>query len=109
MSAAARPIPQAEFDQRRRSAARMIALGHAFRCKLGEADDRSMTWAVNTVLQTHCETDPLAVQVRDMSRRWRELSSGHHVDQLKLAGEQLLRAVERSSWPEPSDRADLDG
>ncbi|WP_136652395.1 hypothetical protein [Paracoccus aeridis] len=109
MSDDARQIPQSDLDCRRRTGARMIALGHALRCKLGEADDRSMTWAVNTVLQTHADTDPLAVQVRDMSRRWRELSARHQVDQLKAAGEQLLRAVERASWPSQSDRPDLDG
>ncbi|MBW7057294.1 hypothetical protein KY389_11420 [Paracoccus bogoriensis] len=92
---------------RNRIAARMIALGLAMRAKLGEPDPEALALAVIAVGDSFDQADPLAVEVRHfadlfpLSRRNPEL--------LTKAGESLFRAVERSCWPQPVARVDIEG
>lgn len=78
----------------------MAALALAMRCKLGEADDDLLRRVSVMTAVALFDGDPLRAAIGDLHRQW---------PHLKRAGDELLRAVERSSWPSPSARADLDG
>lgn len=87
----------------------MAALALAMRCKLGEADDDLLRRVSVMTAVALFDGDPLRAAIGDLHRQWPHLRRPHQVEALKRAGDELLRAVERSSWPSPSARADLDG
>lgn len=104
-----KPAGAAHHAADRRVGAWMAALGLALTARQGVADDDAMRWATIAVLGTFAVDDPLAIAVRDMGRRWRDLRAPFRCDQLIEAGTQLSRAIERSSWPAPAGRADIEG
>lgn len=95
--------------QRRLIGCWMSALALAMRCKLGEADDDLLRRVCIMSAVSLSEGDPLRAAIGDLHRQWPHLRRPHQTEAMKAAGDVLMRAVERSSWPTPSDRVDLDG
>lgn len=95
--------------QRRLVGCWMAALALAMRCKLGEADDDLLRRVCVMAEVALPAGDPLRVAIKDLFLQWPHLRRPHQADALARAGGDLMRAVERSSWPSASDRADLDG
>ena len=87
----------------------MTGLALALRCKLGQADDLGMGRAAAMARSALAENDPLRVEIEALRRQWPHLRRPHQAEALIAAGEKLLRAVERSSWPSQPARADIDG
>ncbi|MBO9457313.1 hypothetical protein J7376_19655 [Paracoccus sp. R12_1] len=92
---------------RRRQGAQMIALGLAMKSSLGEADAETLSLAVIAVKETLPKDDPLYVGLDDFADLFPR--SRRDPTLLKTAGQRLWRAVERSTWPMPAERADVEG
>lgn len=93
----------------RRVKAWIAALELAMRAKRGEADDAVMRLATVATIGAFDAADPVVVAVRDIGRDWPLLRLRDNAELLSDAGDKLLRAVTRSSWPSQSGRADLEG
>ena len=104
-----RTEPVMPTPQRRLVGCWMSALALAMRCKLGEADDELLRRVCVMAEVALPDNDPLRVAIKDLFRQWPHLRRPHQADALARAGGDLMRAVERSSWPSASGRADLDG
>lgn len=91
----------------RRICAMQITLGLAMRAKLQEPDPKTLGLAVIAVGETFPKTDPLHAELR----RFAELFpfARRNPTTLKKAGDALFDAVMRASWPQVSQRADIDG
>lgn len=86
----------------------MSVLVLAMRCKLGEPDTEQLA-RVSRMAVHLPEGDPVRAEVADVARRWTELRLAWRHGDLVRAGDALMRAIERATWPDPVGRADLYG
>lgn len=90
-----------------RVSAQLITLCLALQAKQGEADAVGLGQAVVAVIENFGAADPLAQELRSFAARFPTIRRDPEL--LSAAGEQLFRAVERSSWPSCAARADIEG
>lgn len=91
----------------RRVGAQMLTLSLAIKCRLGEADDRTLSLAVIATNEALGKSAPATCAVRAVARDWPVLR--RNPDQMVAAAEGLFRGLERQVWPDLGDRADLVG
>ena len=85
----------------------MIAMGLAMKAKLEEPDQIMLGQAVIAISETFPMDDSMRLAIKRFSDLF-PLARRNPV-MLRNAGEDLLGAVMRASWPAPSARADIEG
>lgn len=96
--------------QDRRQAALMAALSLAMALSDRAARveiDRALFRAVLRTREALPSDDPVWLLVRAISRDWQELQRNPEAREGR--GQDLMRAVERATWPAPVGRIDIEG
>lgn len=90
-----------------RVSARLLTLCVALQAMQGEADAVGLGRATVAVGDTMGCDDPLAQELKCFAVQFPRVRRDPEL--LSAAGERLFRAVERSCWPSPVARADIEG
>lgn len=93
--------------ERRRVAAMLAGMCLAMAMMRGVADAKIMARAVMRANEELAQASPLRCQIRAIARDWQFLSRNE--DDIRARGRDLLRAVQRETWPSASPRADIEG
>lgn len=96
-----------QVTQDHKHAARLVALMLAMKACLAEADAETLARAGIAVGDAFPHDDPLAIELGRFADMFQRARRDEKL--LRSAGQQLWRAVERSTWPTPADRADIEG
>lgn len=92
---------------RARVHARLVILALALRAMQGVASAWDLDQAQAVASAPFAPGDPLPLELARFAALFPSIR--RNPDLLKAAGDQLFRAVERSTWPRPQGRRDLEG
>lgn len=87
--------------------ARMSMLSVAYSARLGAVNMHDVHSAVDRITSVFGRDHDLSREMLSFVARLPELR--RHVPDLAEAGERLIRAVERTTWPDADRRADIHG
>lgn len=87
--------------------ARIAMLAVAYSARLGAVNLRDIDMAMERITAVFGDDHDLSREMRGFVARLPE--ARRHVSDLASAGDRLIRAVERTTWPDDDARADIHG
>ena len=87
--------------------ARMAMLQVGYAAKLGAVNLRDVHFAAQRIEAVFGQDHQLSGEMHGFAARLPDLR--RHVPDLAAAGDRLIRAVERSTWPDANGRTDIHG